>query len=153
MRHTFCSGAWCGLLLFALALAGCEDGQTKTYPVKGKVTLSDGSPLANARVIFDGGEAGVKAEGRTGADGSYTITTYADGDGAVAGAHRVIVMGPPRMIEAEGGEGGEGEGSVQEDPSVAKIHSKYQTYANSGLSFTVATTGENVYDITVEREQ
>jgi hypothetical protein len=136
-----------------VALAGCGGGQEKTYPVEGKVTLPDGSPLGNARVIFDGGEAGVKAEGRTGADGSYTMTTYNDGDGAVAGAHRVIVMGPPRMIEVEGGEGGEGEGTVQEDPSVPKIQSKFQSYTNSGLSFTVETTGENVYDITVELEQ
>lgn len=137
----------CGPLLLGLSLAGCGGGSLETYPVTGKVTLPDGSPLAGARVIFDCAEKKVKAEGKTQADGTYTLATSQENAGAVAGSHRVIVMGPPRMVASAGGEE---EGAVTEDPTVPKIHPKYQSYDQSGLAFTVEPKNDNVYDITVE---
>jgi hypothetical protein len=128
-------------VVLLLALAGCGSGNPPTYPVTGKVTLPDGSPLAGASVEFETkGPDGkiVNARGETDAAGIYKLTTFTSGDGALAGEHRVIVAPPadttPRNMESGG-------------PPPLVMDRKYMSYGTSGLSFTVKPEPGNTCDI------
>src|SRR5690242_9684854 len=84
-----CRIGFVGLLVAAaLFPAGCSRGP-KTAPVRGRVTYK-GRPVPNGTVAFipDGGTA---ATGEIGPDGAYTLTTFRKGDGAVLGAHKVVI--------------------------------------------------------------
>jgi hypothetical protein len=121
--------------------AGCG-GDPKTYPVEGKVTFPDGTTLVGATVEFeaeDAAAAGRNARGTVGADGRYRLTTFKDGDGAVEGPHRVLVV-PPSY-----------EPSNMEGPPPKQVLSpNCSKYETSGLRFTVKPE-TNTYDITVQR--
>ena len=80
----------------AVAIAGCGGGgpPVQTVPVKGKITYR-GKPLTKGTIHFEP-DYGRPAQGEIAFDGSFTLTTYASGDGAVPGAHRVSVSGLTR---------------------------------------------------------
>ena len=89
--------------LIALALTaillvpywGCGAGGTATpalLPVKGKVTYK-GRPLTNGMVRFEPEGYGRMARGKLQSDGTFVLTTLKDGDGVVAGHHRVSITG------------------------------------------------------------
>jgi hypothetical protein len=78
-----------------LACVGCgsrsgSGSVTSTVPVKGKVTYQ-GKPLTQGTITFEPDDIGREAHGNISADGSFTLTTYKEGDGAVPGLHRVAV--------------------------------------------------------------
>jgi hypothetical protein len=78
----------------AAALAGCGDGRPNvgtTYPVKGKVTLPDGKPLAQTRVIFEGP---VSNSAVTESDGTFATA----GGGLPAGDYKVRLQ----VVESQG---------------------------------------------------
>jgi hypothetical protein len=80
----------CALAAAALALPGCGGG---LYPVRGTVTLDDGTPVAKGLVIFervDGGPA-VTARGDIQPDGSYELSTNKPGDGVPPGRYKVVL--------------------------------------------------------------
>ena len=88
------------LLSIALAaplIAGC--GSTvPVAPVHGVVTL-DGKPLAFGAVVFtplaegDNKQVGKPAYGEIDPDGTFTLGTFGDADGALVGVHRATIMG------------------------------------------------------------
>ena len=90
LRATF--GAVC-LAAIALLVAGCSGGQQPTAPVSGKVT-HNGEAVTSGIISFSpiaaDGEGVKAASGVVQSDGSYTLTTYAENDGAVIGKHRVL---------------------------------------------------------------
>ena len=77
-------------LLSVVALVGCSSQGPTTYPVSGKVLL-DGQPLEGAAIMLKPVDGGSNAYGVGGADGSFDVTTYRQGDGAVPGKHQIIV--------------------------------------------------------------
>ena len=77
-------------LISLSALIGCSSGGPTTYPVSGKVML-DGQPLEGAAVMLKPVDGGSNGYGVAGADGSFDVTTYRQGDGAVPGKHQIIV--------------------------------------------------------------
>lgn len=79
-------------LVFLLCLTGCG---TRYYPVRGTVTLDDGTPLTKGLVIFEsenpeGGPA-FMARGEIKPDGSYQLSTHKKGDGVPPGRYRVLI--------------------------------------------------------------
>jgi len=74
---------------------GSDSGQFvgQTVPVKGKVTYK-GKPLTQEEIVFepDGG-SGREAHGNIQPDGTFELSTFKAGDGAVPGTHRVAVSG------------------------------------------------------------
>lgn len=81
-----------GLLLASLAIAtaGCGgENELPTAPIQGKV-LYHGEPLKFGSVVFQP-EAGPPATGTIAPDGSFELSTYGNGDGAVIGKHRVSI--------------------------------------------------------------
>jgi hypothetical protein len=63
-----------------------------TVPVKGKV-LYKGKPLTQGEITFEPLDSGREAHGRIQPDGTFELTTFNQGDGAVPGTHRVAVTG------------------------------------------------------------
>jgi len=84
---------WCAVFVVSLALAGAGcGGADKPISVRGTVTLGD-KPLAGATVVFiPDGDKGRQANGTTGKDGSFQLTTFKPDDGALAGNYKVVVQ-------------------------------------------------------------
>jgi hypothetical protein len=114
------------LTLAALLVAPCcgcgsAGGRTpELIPVKGKVTRK-GQPVTKGVVRFQPDGYGRMATGRLQSDGTYVLTTLKDGDGVVAGPHRVFIS--------------------ELDPSLAKDRAlkKYGSPNTSGLVADVST--------------
>jgi hypothetical protein len=127
-------------MLVALALlAGCGDGR---YPVHGRVTYKDGSPLTEGSVVgeMDKGETRVMARGNVKSDGTFSWGTQRPDDGAEPGKYRVVVL--PRAVS-------EYEASQGKLPDVDRKFSNPQT---SGIDFEVKP-GKNELNITVTKPQ
>lgn len=91
------------LPLAAIAVGGCGGESFETAKVTGSVEC-DGKRLTSGRVMFqpipDGEEKpGKPAFGDIGLDGTFELSTYVDGDGAVVGKHRVVVY--PRYADED----------------------------------------------------
>ena len=132
---------WLGIVaLLVFPLVGCE-APVATHPVSGKVVLPNGSPAAGGIIKFrTTSEEGktVKAHGQIQNDGSFQLTTFEDGDGALPGEHEVILFSPAT------GDGG-GAATVQNFPK------RYRKYETSKLTFNV-TEGENDFVVQLESQ-
>jgi hypothetical protein len=109
---------------------GTDDQQVAVFPVTGQV-LHRGQPAAGAIVSFhptaaELKSAGLVISGRTGADGSYQLMTYEEGDGAPAGEYQVSIIW--RAAPA-GNDGDEVDRSGAD-----RLAGKYQDPALSGLT-------------------
>ena len=62
-----------------------------TYKTTGKVLFSDGKLLEGGTIVFESVDHPVTARSVIGLDGTFTLSTYGKGDGAVAGKHRVAI--------------------------------------------------------------
>jgi len=87
---TFAS--WTPLIcsLLTLACAGCGSKYPPTAPVKGKITLN-GKPVTTGRVSFHPTTGERPALSNIQPDGSYSLTTFQRGDGALLGHHKVSI--------------------------------------------------------------
>lgn len=74
----------------AVFLVGCSDRPT-TYPISGKAQFSDGTPVQFGQIETFQGELKLNARGQIQKDGSFQLETFAPGDGAVAGKHKVVI--------------------------------------------------------------
>src|SRR5262245_57297473 len=130
---------WLCVLIPVLALlaVGCASGR---YPVNGRVTYEDGTPVESGTVVgeatVDGKAVGV--QGGIGKDGSFSLGTERPGDGAPPGTYKVLIM-PRALGDAEMAEG--------KQPAVAGKYTKFET---SGLTLEVKPE-RNVLNITVSR--
>jgi hypothetical protein len=130
--------------LAALALSGCAGGgvpMQKTYPVSGAVLL-DGKPVPNATVVFHPVDAGPfkwneRPQGKTDAQGRFTLTTYATGDGAPAAAYKVAVA----TLDAAGDDGGD---QVKHVRGAVRVPRKYWSHDTSGLTATVGAAATDL---------
>jgi hypothetical protein len=75
--------------LACLLLAGCGESRLPTAPVQGKV-LYNGKPLEFGAVRFQP-ELGPPASGFIQPDGTFELSTYKKGDGAIIGQHQVAI--------------------------------------------------------------
>lgn len=83
-----------GVLVALALLVGCGN---KTYPVEGQVVFEDGSPakdLAGYYIMFQSEDQTGGANGLIHADGSFSVGTFNDGDGALRGKQRVAIAPP-----------------------------------------------------------
>ena len=131
-------------------LAGCsrDPNMPKLGRVHGKVTYK-GKPVASGTVTFNpipgkGGETGQNATGQIEPDGSYVMTTFNTGDGAILGEHVVAVVVREKGSENQGKP--KADGTI--DYTMPKIitPSKYASVDTSPLRCTVKE-GDNTFDI------
>lgn len=131
------------VLLAGLSLAGC--GGSNLYPAQGKVTFKDGTPLTAGWVVFESATPGAKAgaRGNIQPDGTFQLSTFKEGDGALEGPYRVAVMPPLPPLPP---------GAKEGTPVRPLIHSRFQRPETSHLEFTVTPDKQkNDFTIVVEK--
>lgn len=130
------------LLLVMTFSSGCGSGGDLPTAKAGGVVTIDDQPLANAHVIFTP-STGRAATGQTASDGSFTLSTYGSGDGAIVGHHHVTVV----AREAGDGQYDRPGAPGIERPGRSLIPEKYANTGTSDLAFDVAAEGNNTYQI------
>jgi hypothetical protein len=79
------------LLLFAVVLlSGCGQ-EYSVAPARGVVTVQS-RPVTGGRVLFLPVAGGKQALGTIGADGTFVLTCYKNGDGAQVGLNHVVLV-------------------------------------------------------------
>jgi hypothetical protein len=131
--------AWAAWAALWLAAAGCGS-RLATAPVQGKV-LFRGEPLSHGSVLFQP-DVGPPATGTIQPDGSFVLSTYRSGDGAVLGRHRVEVV-CPQVPMAEAVKAAETEELAL---PLSAIPDRYTSYASSGIEREVVS-GRNEFTI------
>jgi hypothetical protein len=131
--------------LALLAVLGCgKSGTVPTIAVTGTVT-HNGQPVEGVSVGFIP-ESGRPASGLTDAQGRFTLSTFASGDGAVAGSHKVVITEAasepepmPGTPEAE-----------NYKPRESRVPAKYSSEATTPFSVQVEVGGKNdfTFDMT-----
>jgi len=122
-------------LVFLSSLAGCRPAhELETAPVRGTVAL-DGKLMSGGSVIFVP-ERGRGATGSIAADGTYTVGTYEEADGAVVGRHKVAVFPSHNVSEFE-----------ELDVRPSKFPARYENVVSSGIEVDVKPGEENVLDL------
>jgi len=116
----------------ALVLSGCGP---RMYPVRGTVTLEDGTPLAKGLVIFERVDGGppLTARGDIGPDGRYELSTEKPGDGVPAGRYRVSI----NPLDTS---------DTPDEQKVLPFDVKYLSLKTSGLEYEVKS-GANDFPI------
>lgn len=126
------------VLLLLLGAAGCA---SKLQPVRGKVVFPDGKPLTEGLVVFEPEQQGnspISARGEIQADGSYQLSTYKPGDGALPGKYRVLVAPKNDLNDAD---------KPRQPPP---FDPRYMAFDSSGLEFEVQS-GANEFPIELTR--
>jgi hypothetical protein len=121
-------------LLLCVTAAGCGSG---LYPVRGKVTLDNGSPLGKGMVVFESVDGAQMARGMIGPDGSYELSTGKPGDGVKPGRYRVLVSALDMT-------------DVPDERKKLPFDIKYTRFETSGLQFEVEA-GPNDIPIKLDR--
>jgi hypothetical protein len=116
--------------------------------VHGKVTYK-GQPVTSGRILFTpiegkGAASGQNATGEIASDGSYEMTTFNTGDGAILGQHIVTVTVPQKGFEDIGKPDESGRIKYVLPKSITP--SKYASVDKSPLRCTVRE-GNNPFDI------
>ena len=128
-RHVL---AICFSTILAGLLAGCgpgDDVHPATVPVQGKVTYQ-GQPVPKGTITFQPA-TGQAAVGEIQTDGTYSLSTFKQKDGAIPGAHKVTIVantGDPTKMPSS-------PGYVVPKDLVPK---KYSSVLTSGLEATVS---------------
>lgn len=125
--------------------AGCSDGRPATYPVEGRVTFEDGTPVTSGTVEFESLDSRINARGSIHPDGTFRLSTFEPGDGAVAGRHRSVVV---QLLIAQA------DRTIQHshgpEAAARAVHPRHASYETSGLEFDVSESGRNSVTIMVD---
>ncbi|MFI4874296.1 MAG: hypothetical protein ACIALR_03130 [Blastopirellula sp. JB062] len=123
-------------------LSGCGGQQDfETAPAGGEVRY-DGQPLPYGTVSFRP-KAGSPATGTIRPDGSFTLTTYHDGDGAILGKHEVLV----NATELDAGTAPPIQPGTEMPVPKSLIPQKYQSFSTSGIEVEVKKGAKNQFQI------
>jgi hypothetical protein len=133
---------WMSILcagLFAIMTAGCGHG---TAPVQGKVVFADNQAAATELdgyvITMESAERKISATGIIESDGTFLVSTFEQGDGAMPGAYRVAITPPLGTLTSEG-------------PAAKPIiDPRYGQLKTSNLDVTIEP-GNNEYLVEVER--
>jgi hypothetical protein len=108
-----------------IVTAGCGESTPPAYPTKITLKLTDGRPAVGARITLMPVDGNFKSFGVADSEGVAKMSTFGDGDGAVAGRHMVAV-GPPAT---------DGDPDVNRPPYA--IASRLASFTTSQLEFEV----------------
>ena len=129
----------------AVVVAGCGGSKQPTYRAGGKVAFSDGTPLSGGWVSFWSLDAdkNVTARGAIQSDGTFELTTFARGDGAVEGRHQALVV---PLIRVDRGDLVVG----KSPPPPPPVDRRFSNFETSDLKFTVTDDPQqNQFEIVV----
>jgi hypothetical protein len=123
-------------------LTGCSDGRPTTFPAGGRVVFPDGSPLRGGNIEFapKAGTGKTSARAMIEDDGTFRLSTFANGDGALAGDYRVSLI--PARRRGEPG-----------DKAARSLSGKYQDANSSDLEATVSPDSPNEFEFVVQSSE
>jgi hypothetical protein len=122
-----------------VAFVACGCGE-RTYPVQGQIVFEDNAPareLAGYTIMFQSEQHQKSASGIVAADGTFTVGTFQDNDGALRGKQRVAITPPIPDTDAP-------------RPPVIIDPAKYSDFAKSQLEVDVKAETNKV-TLKVER--
>lgn len=123
-----------------LAEIGCSGSEAPTVPVKGTVTLRDGTAVQTGTVEFNATEGDWTARGTIQPDGTFYLSTFTDGDGAVPGTHDAVVV---QLIATE-------DLPLHQHDHGPTVDPKYAHYDRSGLQYFVSSDSENQISVQLD---
>jgi len=127
-----------------VACVGCGPSRPETAMVSGRVTYQ-GKSVVEGTIVFQP-EQGRPAMGSLAADGSYTLTTFDPGDGALLGRHRVMIEARRITVPAlPGGAADESVGTYGPPKVEWLVPEKYSRLETTPLTAEVKE-GENTID-------
>jgi hypothetical protein len=149
-------------LALTASFSGCSN-RVATYPVSGTVRFDDGEPVRIGIVEFRCQETGLSARAKLNDEGSFSLGTFGDTDGAPAGTYKIIVVQffdtPPRKHEHthtdhEADDHADHDhaahDSHEHEPD-ARVAAKFSDYSTSPLRATVSSDAVNRFDLVVSR--
>ena len=87
----------------AIVTAGCGN---VTAPVRGKVVFADNQAavtgLGGFVITMESAEQKLSATGIIQSDGTFLVSTFEEGDGAMPGTYRVVITPPIASLTSEG---------------------------------------------------
>lgn len=127
---------------------GCGDGgKPKTYAVKGKVTYRS-QPCSGALVVFHPADKGRENDPKPVAtvkdDGTYSLSTFDENDGAAMGDYNVTIVWNVKAKESKLSLGSEGSGGAD------KLGGRFGDPRNPKLKASVKKDTNNTFDFVVE---
>lgn len=136
--------------VFCVSLVGCGNGKPPTVPASGTVMFKKSTPAAGALVVFHPSDPAVEKQiggkpfGKVNDDGTFTLTSYAEGDGAPEGEYGVTID-----WRAKGKEGGFslGDGGGAGAP---KLNPKYSNPQQPFTKVTVKKGDTNQFTFEVD---
>ncbi|QJW96576.1 hypothetical protein [Frigoriglobus tundricola] len=139
----------------ALALSGCEaGGKPAAVAAGGTVTFNKTTPPVGALVVFHPTDAtaekriGGKPFGKVKDDGTFVLTTYAEGDGAPPGEYGVTIDWRPSTRGTKDAKFSIGDAGASAGPS--KLNAKYGNPQQPVLKATVTASGPNQFAFDVD---
>jgi hypothetical protein len=150
------SAVWIAAAVMALVSFGCNRSEgVAVYPVSGKLTF-EGKPLAGGgsiAFVAPSGQVGKTAGGEIKPDGTYSLTTYKEGDGSMPGEFRVIVM-QTTVKEPEASQDGQPAppGPISVVPDSDRIPEIYADHLKSPLTARVEAKPANEVDLDLKRQ-
>lgn len=131
-----------------LAIAGCSGSSHEpTYRAGGKISFADSTPVEGGWVSFRSlnSEKHLTARGQIQPNGTFELTTFFPGDGAVEGEHQALVTGPIAFP-------GRGDSVAKSPPPKSTIDTRLSSYDTSELKFTVTKNPrQNWFEIVVNK--
>lgn len=148
-----------GVMLVAAGLTGCwqgSDGRASRVTVTGSVSC-DGRPVEGARVVlYPLAEGLPAAHGTTDSAGSFRLTTYDPGDGAVPGSYVALVtktQSENEMSPEEGDAYFARTGTPPPFPTVRNLlPARYGDHESSGLVCEVVAGQKNDLKLTLSAD-
>lgn len=138
------------MMIAVVVVFGCGSGVERPPlgKVTGKVTFN-GQPVKSGSVAFNpakgpGAETGQIATGQLESDGTFTLTTFDTGDGAVIGQHVVTVTA--RSEDSNFGKK-KADGTFDYVLPKSSIPEKYSDATKSNLLYTVEANKNNHFEI------
>ncbi len=107
--------------------------QPRTYPVSGKVRFKSGGDVHVGTVEFKSKEHQIQARGQIQSDGRFTLTTFNENDGAIAGMHDCVVV---QFVMAEGITG-------HPPSTIGVVDPRYASYSTSRLKAEIFADKKN----------
>lgn len=135
-----------GVLLLMMSATGCGTRYPETATVTGKVTYK-GQPLPLGRVSFWPPQ-GRPAAGEIKPDGTYTLTSFRQDDGAIPGIHRVSITAR-RAIAAGAGPSSSSVATTPgwgDNPAVEWLIPKHYEQAETSNLTAEVRPGKNTID-------
>lgn len=115
-----------------LGFLGCSGNGGATEKVTGTVTFEDGTPVTGGTIIFADTQKNSSSVGYIQDDGSYTLGTFDEADGAPQGNYKVSIIGSSDYGKS------------------SPISSKFANQDQTPLTAEVVD-GENVLDFKVDK--